>query len=109
MRRFGGRRSFRVGAGAVAGVLAAAALAGGCGDDTPRKAPAMQQVSRGPVQPAPAHTGPLPDIQIVHSPLTLSAPLAAGTLIDARILVISADGSESELTAIEQTLGYLGT
>src|SRR5215471_2683785 len=96
------------GIGAGAGVLAAAALVVGCGDDTPRRAPA-NQVTRGPVQPAPAHTGPLPDVQIDHSPLTAAAPLAAGTLIDARVLVIAADGSESELGAIEQALGYLGT
>src|SRR5690349_651629 len=109
MGRCGRQGMGRVGAVAGAAALAVAALASGCGDDTPRKPPAMQQVSRGPVQPAPVKTGPLPDVQIVHSPLTLAAPLAAGTLIDARILVISADGSESELTAIEQTLGYLGT
>jgi hypothetical protein len=93
------------------GWLAAAAallVAAGCGDDTaPRKAPAP--MARAPVQPAPVVTGPLPDVQVEHSPLTAAAPLAAGTLIDARILVISADGSESELDAIEQTLGYLGT
>src|SRR5262249_18422845 len=103
----GGRRGTvrgRAGAGALAGLVLAAA---GCGDDTPRKAPPTQ-VSRGPVQPAPVKTGPLPDVQIEHSPLTLAAPLAAGTLIDARVLVISADGTDSELGAIEQSLGYLG-
>jgi len=84
----GRRIAVRVGAGT--GVLAAALLAG-CGDDTPRRAPATQ-VSRGPVQPAPAQTGPLPDVQIEHSPLTLAAPLAAGTLIDARVLVIAGMG-----------------
>ena len=99
MGRFG-RRMMR-GGGVWAGLLAGAAvLAVGCGDDSPRRSPATQ-VSRAPVQPAPVQTGPLPDVQIVHSPLTLPTPLAAGTLIDARILVISADGSESELTAIE--------
>ena len=61
------------------------------------------------MQPAPTATGPLPDVQVDHSPLTLAAPLAAGTLIDARVLVIAADGSESELGAIEQALDYLGT
>src|SRR6476619_876447 len=99
MGRFGGRGSVQVGAVAGALALAVTALASGCGNDTPRKPPAaMQQVSRGPVQPAPVQTGPLPDVTIVHSPLTLPTPLAAGALIDARVLVISADGSESELT-----------
>src|SRR5262249_50691762 len=78
--------------------------------NTPRRAPAVK-VSRGPVQPAPGQTRPLSDMRVAveHSPLTAAAPLAAGTLIDARVLVISADGTDSELGAIEQTLGYLGT
>ena len=49
-----------------------------------------------------------PDVSVEHSPLTLAAP-PAGYLIDARVLVISTDGSEPELAAIRQTLGYLGT
>ena len=53
-------------------------------------------------------TGPMPDVTVDHSPLTLEAP-PPGYLIDARVLVISADGNESELEAIQQTLGYLGT
>ena len=32
-----------------------------------------------------------------------------GLVVDARVLVISADGGDSELAAIRQTLDYLGT
>src|SRR4051794_28426822 len=101
-----GRRSVTRG-GALAGVLLVAVGAIGCGDDAPAKAP-HNKVAQGPVQPVPTVTGPLPDVAIEHSPLTLAAP-PAGFLIDARVLVISADGNESELDAIQQTLGYLGT
>src|SRR3954447_4354534 len=105
MGRVLGRRG-KVGlAGGMLGITALAAV--GCGDDAPPRAP-HNQVVRAPVQPAPTVTGPLPDVSIEHSPLTLAAP-PAGFLIDARVLVISADGNESELDAIQQTLGYLGT
>src|SRR5436190_13059763 len=89
-------------------LLAVMTAAASCGNGTRRAPP---ELSRGPVQPAPTHAGPLPDMRaaVEHSPLTLAAPLPAGTVVDARVLVISADGTDSELAAIEQTLGYLGT
>jgi hypothetical protein len=95
-------------------VLAAVAAGAGCSDNGP--APSLSRrtsgyPARGPVQPAPTHAGPLPEMteSVEHSPLTLTAPLPAGTVVDAHVLVISADGTDSELEAIEQTLGYLGT
>jgi len=104
---FGGRR------GVVRGVFWAGLLAGltavGCGDDSPaRKAPHVP-LARGPALPAPSVSEPLPDVPggVEHSPLTLEAP-PMGYLVDARILVISPDGSDSELAAIRQTLAYLG-
>jgi hypothetical protein len=45
---------------------------------------------------------------VIHSPLTAAAA-TPGAVTDARVLVISADGSDSELAAITQTLRYLGT
>ena len=52
-----------------------AVAAVGCGDDAPAKPP-HNKVIQGPVQPAPTLTGPLPDVAIEHSPLTLEAPAA---------------------------------
>src|SRR6187399_394585 len=99
-----GGRSIRVWAGALAAGMAAI----GCGDDVVPKAPDVH-LSRGPVQPKPAVNGPLPTTDgVEHSPLTLEAP-PVGYVVDARVLVISADGNDSELDAITQTLGYLGT
>src|SRR6185503_744722 len=83
-------------------------VAAGCGDDVAPRAP-HHKVGGAPLQPAPTVTGPLPDVTVEHSPLTLELAVPPGYLIDARILVISADGSESELEAIRQTLDYLGT
>jgi hypothetical protein len=82
----------------------------GCGDNTAPKMPAPP-LSRGPVQPKTTQTAPLPAMQtsVEHSPLVVFAAPPAGTVVDARVLVISADGSDSELAAIEQELGYLGT
>src|SRR5262249_31094450 len=53
---------------------------------------------------------PLPGMRtaVEHSPLIAAAP-PTGYVVDARVLVISADGTDSELAAIRQTLGYLGT
>jgi hypothetical protein len=89
--------------------LLAGLTAVGCGDDSPaRKAPHVP-LARGPALPAPSVSEPLPDVPggVEHSPLTLEAP-PMGYLVDARILVISPDGSDSELAAIRQTLAYLG-
>ena len=60
---------------------------------SPPRAP-HHKVGGAPVQPAPTVTGPLPDVSIEHSPLTLELAVPPGYLIDARLLVISADGSE---------------
>src|SRR6185369_2937145 len=108
MRR--GTGLVRVVRGAILAVGAAAVVAG-CGDAAPRRVAQMPPgVSLGPVQPKPTQAGPLPDMQqdVDHSPAVVAA-LTAGAVVDARVLVISADGTDSELGAIEQTLGYLGT
>src|SRR6187401_2340143 len=91
-----------------AGLATTALAAAGCGDDVAPRAP-HHKVGGAPVQPAPTVTGPLPDVSIEHSPLTLALSVPPGYLIDARLLVISADGSstDSELAAIRQTLDYL--
>ena len=44
-----------------------------------------------------------------HSPITLEAVPPPGYLVDAKVLVISADGGDSELDAVQQALRYLGT
>src|SRR5262245_48818502 len=105
MGRVGARRVFR--GGVWAGLVGMLLVAAGCGDDTAPKPP-HNRVMRGPPDLPPTVTGPLPDIPIEHSPLTLEAP-PPGYLIDARVLVISADGNENELDAITETLRYLGT
>ena len=92
------------------GAVTLALAAAGCGDNTAPKMP-PPALSRGPVQPKVTQSGPLPSMQtsVDHSPLVIAAALPAGTVVDARVLVISADGSDSELAAIQQELGYLGT
>jgi hypothetical protein len=88
--------------------LAAGIVAVGCGDDLrPIK---RDRPSRGPVAPAPTVTVPLPDLMqpVDHSPTMVAAP-PPGYLVDAKVLVISADGGDSQLAAIEETLRYLGT
>ena len=88
--------------------LAVGIVAVGCGDDI--KPIKRDRPSWGPVQPAATKSTPLPDpVQpIDHSPTMVAAP-PPGYLVDAKVLVISADGGDSELDAIEQTLRYLGT
>ena len=90
--------------------VALALTAAGCGDNTAPKMPAPP-LSRGPVQPKATQSAPLPAMQtsVEHSPLVVFAAPPAGYVVDARVLVISADGSDSELAAIKQELGYLGT
>ena len=85
-------------------------MALGCGKDAAPPVAVRHVVPRAPVQPAPVSAAPLPTAleAVDASPLALIAAPAAGTLVDARLLVISADGSESELDAIRQTLGYMG-
>ncbi len=79
----------------------------GCGNSEP---PVPNNMPRAPVQPEPTHSGPLPEMQVEvdDSPLVFAAP-PVGFVVDARVLVITADGTETELAAIRQTLGYLGT
>src|SRR4051794_40718020 len=98
-----------VGWGGVVTVTLALAAAG-CGDNTPPKMPAPP-LSRGPVQPKTTQSAPLPAMQasVEHSPLVVFAAPPAGYVVDARGLVISGDGSDSELAAIRAELGYLGT
>ena len=88
--------------------LALGIVALGCGDDI--KPIKRDRPSRGPVKPASTKSTPLPDLgqPIDHSPTMVAAP-PPGYLVDAKVLVISADGSDSQLDAIEQTLRYLGT
>ena len=93
------------------GMLVTVLVAVGCGNDAkspPRSV--TNTIPRAPVQPAPTPAAPLPLLQttIDESPLTLIAA-PPGYVVDARVLVISADGTDSELAAMEQTLGYLGT
>jgi hypothetical protein len=61
------------------------------------------------VRPPETRSDPQPAlaVAVVHSPLTTAAS-APSAVVDARILVISADGGDSELAAITQTLSYLG-
>ncbi|HXJ20573.1 MAG TPA: hypothetical protein VMT03_10095 [Polyangia bacterium] len=96
------------------GIWAAAGLAVigaiGCSDNK-SPPPTAGQFRQGPVQPAAAKTTPMPTIvaAVDEEPTALEAAIAAGALIDARVLVISADGGDSQLPAIQQTLDYLGT
>jgi uncharacterized membrane protein YgcG len=94
---------------AAAGLGAFAAV--GCGDNKPP--PSSNGVFRqGPVQPAPTVAVPLPDmvaaVEEEPASLLVAAP-PAGYVIDARVLVISADGTDTQLAAVQQTLDYLGT
>jgi hypothetical protein len=99
------------GTGAVraACVVGIVFLAASCGDDWPRVAPG--RVVLGPVAPPraePATPQGRPETEVRHSPLVEVVP-TGGRVVDARVLVISADGNEPDLAAIRQTLGYLGT
>src|SRR5580692_12486091 len=98
----------RCGLWSVAVMVALAAA--GCGDNVAPKMP-PPVLSRGPVQPKTTQSAPLPPMQtsVEHSPLVVFAAPPPGTVVDARVLVISADGGDSELVAIQQELGYLGT
>src|SRR6185312_5387453 len=92
--------------------MAAAGLAAGalaCRDSPPPTARA--EVRQAPVQPAPTVVAPLPVAAgpIDAAPAAAPAVLPPGWLVDARVLVISADGTDPELAAIRQTLGELGT
>src|SRR6187551_4046056 len=81
----------------------------GCGDDQPPMPPG--RVVLAPVAPPtaePASPQGRPDVEVRHSPLVEVVP-TGGRVVDARVLVIAADGNEPDLAAIQQTLGYLGT
>ena len=90
-------------------VIGIVLLGPGCGDDPPPPAPG--RVVLAPVAPPraePAAPQGRPDVEVRHSPLVELVP-TGGRVVDARVLVISADGNEPDLAAIRQTLGYLGT
>jgi len=92
---------------ALAGSLAAAAAAAGCGDD--RAFPVGGNRVSAPPPETEREMRPLssaPDSN--PSPDTAMAP-ADNVSIDARVLVVSADGSSSAAAAIVATLQYLGT
>ncbi|HXU60882.1 MAG TPA: hypothetical protein VN962_04230, partial [Polyangia bacterium] len=91
------------------GMVGLFATAAGCGASKPATPPS--EVRPAPVQPEPVQAAPLPQMvaAVEEAPAALLAAAPAGSVIDARVLVISADGSDSELAAIQQTLGDLGT
>ncbi|HVZ86246.1 MAG TPA: hypothetical protein VHG72_04715, partial [Polyangia bacterium] len=69
-------------------------------------------VRDGPrVQPLPPHPAPrrLPVAAAVAVPVVTAASPLAGAVVDARVLIITADGTAGELDAIRSTLQYLGT
>lgn len=70
----------------------------GCGSEPP-------VAPEGPAQP-PGPTGLPPDLPDRSGS---SQPLDTGAGVDLRVLVLSADGSESDLPAIKQALDLLGT
>jgi MYXO-CTERM domain-containing protein len=101
----------------VAGVVAG--FAGGCGDDRPPSVRAVDQAPVAetrlvlPVYPKPILILPLPAVPPVDS-APAAAPgstvaLSAGVEVDARLLVIGANGTSATLDAIRSTLDYLGT
>ncbi len=90
-------------------VIGTVLLGAGCGDDEPRMAPG--RVVLAPVAPPlaePPSPQGRPDVEVRHSPLVEVVP-TGGRVVDARVLVISADGTEPALAAIQQTLRYIGT
>ena len=104
----GGRRHRCRRGGLWAGLAAMAFAAVGCGDDIAAARGTPQGGGRAGAAGA-DRDGPAPRRHRRTLPADAGGARRVGYLIDARVLVISADGSESELDAIEQTLGYLGT
>jgi len=96
------------------GVTAGALLLIGCQDPSsspPPGAIARHRVTRGPVAPRGFVTVPQLPVETLaraRAPLAaLAAPVDAS--LDARLLVITADGTDAAYTAIAETLRYLGT
>ncbi|HXU04307.1 MAG TPA: hypothetical protein VN903_25275, partial [Polyangia bacterium] len=50
---------------------------------------------------------PAPDVPSAAAPTTLA--LAPNVSVDARLLIITADGTDAAFDAIRETIGYLGT
>lgn len=96
----------------VEAVLCASALflGLGCGEEAPRGVPRTGMEAT----PPPVRTGAAPSRPIGLPPelppiSASSVPLEPGTSVDARILVLAADGSEANLPALRQVLDSLGT
>jgi len=69
---------------------------------------AHERIAHAPTPPRIPVT-PLVAARSAHvAPLTYAAPIA-NAAVDARVLVITADGTSAEVAAIENTLQYLGT
>lgn len=106
--------------------LAGGALNGCVSADQPAlTGPAVQDthLDRGPVAPARVRSRPLGPVADAPSPRTAATAAAASPwaatsraaaaatapAVEARVLVLSADGGEADLPAIRQALDYLGT
>ncbi len=95
-------------AGAV--VVACAALGAGACSGTREGGPvvAHERIRHAPVQDRPA-VAPLVPARGAHvAPPTSAAPIA-NAAVDARVLVITANGTDPAFGAIQNTLQYLGT
>lgn len=80
----------------------------GCGESTGKTTQNTLQRPPAPVEPARLGTKELAPIDL--GPIvTTATPWVSGVQLDAHLLVISADGQESGLPAIRQTLDQLGT
>lgn len=101
--------SARPGFALVRGLLAATLLllaprahAGGHAPHAPERLPPAPVEKKQPTPSSPLEARLTPDIQA-------RSPEVAGVTLEARLLVVSADGNEPILGAIRQTLDYLGT
>lgn len=76
----------------------------GCSSDT-----AVEERERPSPQPPQIPSGPIGLPAELPSSSSSSQPLDPGSSVDARVLILAADGSEPDLPAIRQTLDLLGT
>ena len=106
-RRAGRGGGFRELGAALALALACAAAAG-CGADTAPPPIAQNRVVVPPVE-VERTMRPLSVAPDANPAPETAAARADNVSVDARLLVITADGSDSGLDAITQTLDYLGT
>ncbi|HVV50660.1 MAG TPA: hypothetical protein VHO06_13425, partial [Polyangia bacterium] len=94
----------------VMAALAAAGTGAACNatrDDDPPPVAQERIVHAPPQRRIPV--APLAPARAAHvAPATAAAPVA-GAAVDARVLVITADGTSAETAAVETTLQYLGT